>query len=102
MSFYYCKNIKQGEGKIEVEVAPNNVCPISYEWGSVCDLPTLARLVYYNEIQLRSTAKRSAIGKRITTAIQKIVKDERPLWQRNAEDWREQGEKELEKILAIL
>lgn len=101
MSFYYCKNIKKEAGKIAVEVAPNNVFPMDYEWGSVSDIETLTRLVYYNEIQLRSTAKRSAIGKRITQAIDKVISDN-PAWQDNTSDWKEKGEKELEKILNLL
>lgn len=101
MSFYYCKNIKREADKIAVEIAPNNVVPMCYEWGSVSNIETLTKLVYYNEIQLRSTAKRSAIGKRITQAIDKVISDN-PAWQDNTNDWREKGEKELEKILDLL
>ena len=101
MSFYYCRNIKKEAGKIAVEVAPNNVFPMDYEWGSVSDIKTLTKLVYYNEIQLRSTAKRSAIGKRITQAIDKVISDNKA-WQNNTSDWKEKGEKELEKILDLL
>ena len=101
MSFYYCRNIKKEESKIAVEIAPNNISPISYEWGSVSDIETLTRLVYYNEIQLRSTAKRSAIGKRITRAIGRVISDN-PAWQDNTSDWKEKGEKELKEILDVL
>ena len=101
MSFYYCKNIKREADRIAVEIAPNNVVPRDYEWGSVSDIETLTKLVYYNEIQLRSTAKRSAIGKRITQAIDKVISDN-PAWQDNTSDWKEKGEKELEKILNLL
>ena len=101
MSFYYCKNIKREADRIAVEIAPNNVFPMDYEWGSVSDIETLTKLVYYNEIQLRSTAKRSAIGKRITQAIDKVISDN-PAWQDNTSDWKEKGEKELEKILNLL
>lgn len=101
MSFYYCRNIKKEAGKIAIEVAPNNVSPMCYEWGNVKDIKTLARLVYYNEIQLISTAKQSAIGKRITRAIDRVI-GYNPAWQDNTSNWKEKGEKELKQIIDVL